>query len=166
MIKITVSKIALQRQLKTLRIKIGDQIVNGLWTKLSRFFKNIVSRLFKGQSLYGVNAWPKISPTLYGHIRYSSDGRRVGRYNSSSQPNIAGGSYFKSFKQLVATYQTMKYGSDHPKANLIINGGWNRKSGFRPRMPLPNPSMPLFLQDIGRVADSHFATIVREVMNT
>jgi hypothetical protein len=152
-----------RKRLETIRVKLGDSQANGLWNKISRFLKNIVARIFGGQSIYGVERWPRISPTLYGQIRYSSDGSRVGRYSSSSRPMIASGAYFKSFKQIVNEQKTMKFGSEHDKAHLLENAGWNRKSGYRQRRPMPNPQNPLFVQDINRVADAHIATIIREV---
>jgi len=163
MVKYTVESKDVTTNLDTLKGKLGNQIASGLWIKITRWLKLIVKKIFGGQSIYGVEAWPRISPTLYGHIRYSSSGNQVGRYSSSSRPNIASGAYFKSFQQIASTASTMRYGSTHPIAHLIESGGWNRKSGYRPRRPLPYPNYPLFVQDINRVATNHVNTIIREV---
>lgn len=164
MIKYTVKNVrVVSSQLSQIKDRLADSAKSGLWVKIARFFKNIVNRMFGGGSMYGMEQWPRISPTLYGHIRYSSNGNRVGRYNSGSRPMIAGGSYFKSFKQLVNEAKRMTYGSDHRKAALLEKAGWNRATGYRVRQVLPNPNMPLFVQDINRVAAAHIDSIVREI---
>jgi hypothetical protein len=165
MIKFTVKGIKeVTAGLNELKVRLADSAKSGLWNKISRFFKNIVQRMFGGGSMYGMEQWPRISPTLYGHIRYSSNGNAVGRYSGTSKPMVASGSYFKSFGQLSADAKRMSYGSSHPIASLIAKAGWNRKSGYRARKLLPDNNMPLFLQDITRVAEGHIQTIIREVI--
>lgn len=151
------------RRMNRVKALLADMNKAGLWQKLSWFFGRIVKRMFSGESLYGLNQWPRISSTLYGRLRYSSKGNQMGRYSSSSLPMHVSGQYFASFKDFVTEAKTMKFGSTHPKAALLASAGWNRKSGRRPRRVLPDSNNSLFIQDINKIATSRIHTIIREV---
>ena len=135
-----------------------------LWVKVTRLLVRVKDQMFDGQSVYGMDSWPGISPTMYGHLRYGSLGGVVGRYTASSKPLNASQAYRRSFKMLSQTPRSMTYGSSHPLANVIPFAGWNRADGlFRVRRAVPDADLPLFVQDVGRLKSDHVRQVVEEV---
>lgn len=124
----------------------SEETTKELFSRISRFMTSIVNRLFnKRGGKFGRPAWPGLSSTMLGRIRKGTDGQKHGRYHNGVELMKASGLYYRSFKTLSrsisSSKSTMKYGSDHPMADDLPFGTWNRKDGITtPRHTMPDPN--------------------------
>ncbi len=140
MMQIKIDKSRLERVRKLVRA-LSNGTTSGLWDRVTEWISSVKDKLFDGLGGdYGRKKWPGISPSLYGKIRRSSLGAKVGRYESGSKPLQASGRYRQSFQPRFRP-RVMTYGPriKKPDPAVFPYAGWNRKDGrYTPRYALPD----------------------------
>jgi len=161
---------------KELLALLSDALASGLWRMIGEEIGGIAGEMYEPWGgKYGRQTWPGVSPSIWGHPRIGTDGKRHGIYMPRSIPLEASEEYKASFGALASAPREMTYGTAFVRragkkrllANIMPYAGWSDKPRgdglkYALRYVLPDPQTAEFARRLEAAHKRYLDFAIRE----